>query len=590
VETDLKVISSYSFKHGDKKRLHIPIRACCHEEEKLAAQESVKAWDAYAKEGEEDEVFELVEVGEAEEFDDYVQGQGYAYSVDPTVLGTISEVATKFAGPSRWDEDNHWDIGPTDGPIPAEIDCVVVGAGITGLTQAKFLAESGQSCIIIEKNKKIGGVWNFYGNSYSRVNTSEVGYRVYDKLGEWQNINEDHTPRADILRDMAYMAHTDLHGRIRTEVEVVKVEKLADEKWEVIIKSLKDGSEHKVKAKVVSVHVNRRIGQRRDVRWEDDTKFRGKICYGYANEVVGMDFWDKKVVVIGAGAFAFENVRTALEHGARHVTLMGRRDGSTCPKWIDVIAFMRPRDYFYGVNRGADMVSFDAWNRCYTDAGLHTPACWKEGLLKPNNHTISVSDLAFIAGWHGMCALKVGEIAKIRPDGLGVECKDGSTIDCDVIIKCTGFLLNEDVEKITGYSKMYPIGLLDFNLNYNAEPLLDGAQFGSAKDKSSMAESDKGYTQDHFNKGIELMTNLEIDQSCIFPSGNPFGSGQGGPTRQSAMSFAWLVNHPEEQKAFLAKAGKAPQNVCRLWSSEIGNFLYLTASRIVASLSEVKSK
>jgi hypothetical protein len=458
------------------------------------------------------------------------------------------------------------------------------------LTQAKFLAESGQSCIIIEKNKKIGGVWNFYGNSYSRVNTSEVGYRVYDKLGEWQNINEDHTPRADILRDMAYMAHTDLHGRIRTEVEVVKVEKLADEKWEVIIKSLKDGSEHKVKAKVVSVHVNRRIGQRRDVRWEDDTKFRGKICYGYANEVVGMDFWDKKVVVIGAGAFAFENVRTALEHGARHVTLMGRRDGSTCPKWIDVIAFMRPRDYFYGVNRGADMVSFDAWNRCYTDAGLHTPACWKEGLLKPNNHTISVSDLAFIAGWHGMCALKVGEIAKIRPDGLGVECKDGSTIDCDVIIKCTGFLLNEDVEKITGYSKMYPIGLLDFNLNYNAEPLLDGAQFGSAKDKSSMAESDKGYTQDHFNKGIELMTNLEIDQSCIFPSGNPFGSGQGGPTRQSAMSFAWLVNHPEEQKAFLAKAGKAPQNVCRLWSSEIGNFLYLTASRIVASLSEVKSK
>ena len=38
---------------------------------------------------------------------------------------------------------------------------------------------------------------------------------------------------------------------------------------------------------------------------------------------------------------------------------------------------------------------------CYVDAGLKSPQCWKEGLLKPNNHTISVSDVAFVAGFHG---------------------------------------------------------------------------------------------------------------------------------------------------------------------------------------------
>jgi thioredoxin reductase len=586
VATDLQVLASYKFKHGDKKRLQIPISACCHEEDKLAAQESVQAWDAYAKEaGEgEDETFELVEVGEAEECDDYLQGQGYAYSVDPTVLGTLSEVAVKYC---RYKEQELMDYGPTDGPIPSEVDCVVVGGGITGLTQARFLVESGKSLVVIEKTKTIGGVWSFYGNQFSRVNTSEVGYRIYDKTGQWNRCNEDHTPRADILHDVSWIAHTYCYGKIRHETEVIKVDKLSETSYEVTVKSLKDQSEHKIKTKAVSIHVNRRIGQRREVRWEDDDKFRGKICYGYANEASNLDFWDKKVLIVGAGAFAFENVRTALEHGARHVTLMGRRDGTTCPKWVDCIAFLRPLSHTFQTKKSGDMISFACWQDCYTDAGLHHPSCWKEGLLKPNNHTISVSDIVFIASWHGMAALKVGEIARIQPDGMGVECKDGSTIECDIIIKCTGFHLNEDVEKITGFSKMQPNGLLDFNLNYGAEPLLDGAQFGSSKDKASLDDADRGFTQENFQKGLAFLSGHNLDASIVFPAANPFGSGQGGPVRQTSLNFQWLVDHPEEQKALLEKCGAAPQNVTKLWSSEIGNFQVLTSMRIIAAIGEI---
>lgn len=40
----------------------------------------------------------------------------------------------------------------------------------------------------------------------------------------------------------------------------------------------------------------------------------------------------KRVVIAGMGAFAVENVRTALEHGAAHVTVVGRRHGTICPK------------------------------------------------------------------------------------------------------------------------------------------------------------------------------------------------------------------------------------------------------------------
>lgn len=124
--------------------------------------------------------------------------------------------------------------------------------------------------------------------------------------------------------------------------------------------------------------MNRRIGKGRPVDWKDSEKFKGNICYGglvetlrashlvgsvlqgdapqtffdeWIFEVMGMNqqswtfgtsacllldwalfsvcsFGGKEVEVIkswcssspvGAGAYAFENVRTSVEHGCRHV-------------------------------------------------------------------------------------------------------------------------------------------------------------------------------------------------------------------------------------------------------------------------------
>ena len=83
---------------------------------------------------------------------------------------------------------------------------------------------------------------------------------------------------------------------------------------------------------------------------------------------------------------------------------------------------------------------------------------------------------------------RVGEIQEYRNDGHGVILKDGSKLDCDIIIKATGFLLNDEVPKICGREKIYPFDVMDFNLLYGAEPLLDGAQFGSAKGRVAEEE------------------------------------------------------------------------------------------------------
>ena len=255
-------------------------------------------------------------------------------------------------------------MGDVEGPVPTDVDCLVVGAGIAGVYQAKELCDAGKSVLCLDRYHEIGGVWNYYGNDFSRVNTSEVGYRIVEraKVGEWARPNEDHTPRRDILRDIHQVARKHCFGRIRLNMEVTKVQKRPSGGYDVHARSVKTGAEHEIHCRAVSFHVNRRIGRKREVDWPGSEGFRGKIFYGYGNEVTGARFWNQRVLVVGAGAFAFENVRTAIEHGARHVTLLGRRDGTTCPKWIDMIAFLRPLDDLLMPNKSGNMISFECWH------------------------------------------------------------------------------------------------------------------------------------------------------------------------------------------------------------------------------------
>merc|ERR1719386_173938 len=78
-----------------------------------------------------------------------------------------------------------------------------------------------------------------------------------------------------------------------------------------------------------------------------------------------------------------------------------------------------------------------------------------------------------------MADCHVAEIARFRPDGHGAKMSDGTDLDFDILIKCTGFYINKDVCKITGREKMHGNSYIDVNMIYIAEPLLDAAQFGS---------------------------------------------------------------------------------------------------------------
>lgn len=239
-------------------------------------------------------------------------------------------------------------------------------------------------------------------------------------------------------------------------------------------------------------------------------------------------------------------------------------------------------DKFYNTSKVGDMISFQYWQNCYADAGLPFPACWAEGLLKPHNHTVSVSDLAFIAGFHGLADLKVGEIKKFRHDGQGCYLVDGSELDADIVIKTTGFLLQQDAQTLTGRENMYSCGIIDKNMTYWAEPLLDGGQFGGVTGKALRTP---GSEDDILLKNVEKIKLLpQALQDLFVPRNNPFGSGYTGMMLAGCEFVGWCAQNESAQVQAMEAWGEAKFPMVYLWSTVLSGAQIESSKHVLAKL------
>mmetsp|Transcript_8515 Transcript_8515/g.13847 ORF Transcript_8515/g.13847 Transcript_8515/m.13847 type:complete len:201 (-) Transcript_8515:225-827(-) len=197
--------------------------------------------------------------------------------------------------------------------------------------------------------------------------------------------------------------------------------------------------------------------------------------------------------------------------------------------------------------------------------------------------------MAFIGRCYGLVDLQVGEIKTFRQDGQGVFFKDGSQKEVDIVIKATGFHLNQDVPKITGYSKMYPWGNVEFNMFYQAEPLLDGGQFGSAKGK---VDDETGELQDvmaTFIKGAQKFKEMNLP-NILETKANPFGSGYVGGMLVNTHFMTYLFENQEKQKDLIDVSGTPFIQVDRLWASSIATGFGIITKRLVDTILKIPSK
>ncbi len=354
--------------------------------------------------------------------------------------------------------------------LPKTVDVIIVGAGVTGLYAAKRLLKNNISFCLVEKRDSVGGIWSQYANSTSQVNTSEAGYRMIEK---GSRSNRDHSTTREILEDIVSLARN-VSDNIFLNTEVDWIKKTGNS---YLINLTMNRQKLTLKSNGVILAINDRVGTPRKIDLVNQRDYRGQIISGISDDVRDFPWKNKKVVIIGMGAFAVENARTALESGASHVTIVCRRHGTVCPKIIDYLNFATPYDESFQHDKKSNMRNMLLWKKLYDLSGAAQPECWM-GKIKHDGHTISVSDIWFIGHYLKKISTIVGNITAMYENGIIID--DKHHIDADIVLNCVGFSRNaSNVKEICDYKEMYNTNYLDKDMVYLADAYIDDDAFNS---------------------------------------------------------------------------------------------------------------
>jgi len=290
------------------------------------------------------------------------------------------------------------------------------------------------------------------------------------------------------LEDIAELAKN-ASGRLFTETEVEKV-KTGGDGYRVRLN--RGGKPHLLECKGVILAINDRVGTPRKAEWENQEAFKGVIVAGIRNDTEKIDWRDKRVLIVGMGAFAVENARTALEGGARHVTVLCRRHGTVCPKIIDYLNFATPYDDAFRHDKKSNMRNMMYWKKLYELSGATQPDCWM-GKIKHDGHTISVSDIWFIGHYLKKIRTVAGAIRRMTENGVDTDGRQH--IEADIVVSSIGFERNACVAgELSGCRDISTNNYLGRDFMYLADAHIDDNAFNSLFG-SSVLEMVKFYTE-----------------------------------------------------------------------------------------------
>ena len=311
----------------------------------------------------------------------------------------------------------------------------VIGAGSSGIAAAKALHERGFDFDCFEASDRIGGLWvyknrNGMSGAYRslHINTSRerMQYAAFPMPASYPDF-----PQHQLIAEYfdAYVDHFGFRDRITFDTRVTRAERLADGRWEV---STDGGATRGYDALVVA------NGHHWDPRWPEppfpgQDRFAGRQMHSH--DFKGDDpelFRDKSVVVLGMGNSAMD-IAVEASFSARATYLAARRGAYVIPKYV----FGRPLDTLglsprvpYALRRLVQEKTLRLIVGDMRRYGLPQP----EHRFGEEHPTISDDALSRIA--HGEITPKPN-IAELGE--RGVRFADGSEVDADVVVYCTGY-------------------------------------------------------------------------------------------------------------------------------------------------------
>ena len=311
----------------------------------------------------------------------------------------------------------------------------IIGAGSSGITALKTLAQRGFDVTCFEASNRVGGNWvyeNINGMSACyrdlHINTSRLrmAYSDYPMPEDYPDY-PNHAQIAAYFDD--YVDHFGVRDRIRFETPVQHAERLSDGTWQL---TLGDGSSERFDALLVA------NGHHWNPRWPEPAfpgsdSFKGEQMH--AHSYMRPDFLDgKDVVILGIGNSAMD-LSVESSYVAENVYLSARRGSYIVPKYI----FGKPTDQLGGwanpripfkIRQLIVGKMINAYVGKVTDFGLPQP----DHQFGEAHPTVSSRILDRIT--HG--AIKVKPNIR-RLEGDEVEFEDGTRVHADVVIYCTGY-------------------------------------------------------------------------------------------------------------------------------------------------------
>jgi 4-hydroxyacetophenone monooxygenase len=187
---------------------------------------------------------------------------------------------------------------------PIDLQVLIIGAGISGMTASKQLRDLGVPHVVIEKNPRVGGTWIENRYPGCGVDTPSYLYSLSFFPRAWSTYFGKRQELDDYLSELA--AEFDLTRSIRfgTTVECLRWDAEAM-RWSVSVRN-SDGTSEQLSASVVIGAVGQlNIPKVPELHGRED--FRGRSFHS-ARWPADLDVRGKRVAVIGTGASAMQIV------------------------------------------------------------------------------------------------------------------------------------------------------------------------------------------------------------------------------------------------------------------------------------------
>jgi cation diffusion facilitator CzcD-associated flavoprotein CzcO len=359
---------------------------------------------------------------------------GAAWNEDSGSWATLAWKATEWTGSSAyttvWQDDKPvYDRGET---------VCVIGAGASGLTAVKNLREQGFAVDCFERETGIGGGWNWrHSRSPISTNTHLISSKPFTQFPDFPMPDDwpDYPSHTQVNEYLGrYADHFGLREHIWFGTEVVTVDPVAGDRWDVTTRPSGGGMERIARYAAVIV-ANGHNWSPKLPTYDGMDGFRGAMVHASSYKDASM-LRGRKVLVVGGGNTGCDVAVEAAQHAVKCWHSV-RRGYWYAPKFV----FGRPADQ---INDGIAALRLPLRVRQWLFARtlrLTVGDLGRYGLPRPDHrvyetHPIVNSQLLYYIGHGGV--QPVPDVARF--DATGVELAGGERIEPDLVIFATGYL------------------------------------------------------------------------------------------------------------------------------------------------------